>query len=410
MATTACPDIAAGGPSSIADALRAVDCRATEATAAAFGRIFGSDGALLPALTILLTLYVAWLAIGMLTGRARLGVSALTPRMMGLGLALTFATSWMAYQSTVFALATGAPDQIAGILMDTRGSATEAFAGKLDLIFGAIADVAENAPAATPAAGGVPAPPTTSWTPTDIMWMGGMMLLLGTAGVLLTAKIALAALLALGPVFIVLALFAGTRGLFEGWLKGVVMFAVVPLLAVLVGGGMIELIVPIVQGMTDIDGSIQARPAVTLFLAAAVYLALMTMVVKTAATMVGGWRIPFTGEPIVDSATPAAAAATATAATASATAAPAAALAAERIQSIVGALPAPAAGDSAQGGAMSDRTSAVIRQISGAQPAVAALPTQSSTMRDPRLAGVGSRFRSGPQALPSRVLRTEKTA
>jgi type IV secretion system protein VirB6 len=33
------------------------------------------------------------------------------------------------------------------------------------------------------------------------------------------ARIALAAVMALGPVFIVLALFRGTRGLFEGWLK-----------------------------------------------------------------------------------------------------------------------------------------------------------------------------------------------
>ena len=57
------------------------------------------DGALLPALTILLTLYVAFFAFSLITGRCRLGISALTPRMITLGLVLTFATSWIAYQS-----------------------------------------------------------------------------------------------------------------------------------------------------------------------------------------------------------------------------------------------------------------------------------------------------------------------
>ena len=41
----------------------------------------------------------------------------------------------------------------------------------------------------------------------------------------MVCRLALAALLILGPVFIVLALFEGTRGLFEGWLKSVAMFS-----------------------------------------------------------------------------------------------------------------------------------------------------------------------------------------
>ena len=50
-----------------------------------------------------------------------------------------------------------------------------------------------------------------------------------------TCKIALAILLAVGPVFVVLALFKGTRGLFAGWLKALVMLALTPLFAVLGG-------------------------------------------------------------------------------------------------------------------------------------------------------------------------------
>src|SRR5437762_3331827 len=76
----------------------------------AFGRLFGSDAVLAQALTAALTLYIAFYAIGLLTGRTSLSVSALTPRMMTLGIALTFATSWVAYQSVIWNLLVGAPD------------------------------------------------------------------------------------------------------------------------------------------------------------------------------------------------------------------------------------------------------------------------------------------------------------
>ena len=120
----ACPSFAGTGMSGIAGALRAVDCQSAAATAYAFGQLFGSGGRLLPAMTLLLTLYIAFFAIGLLTGRSRLGIGTLTPRMLTLGLVLTFATSWVAYQNVVWTLASGAPDQIAGLLAGTRGSAT----------------------------------------------------------------------------------------------------------------------------------------------------------------------------------------------------------------------------------------------------------------------------------------------
>ncbi|MFN5903912.1 MAG: type VI secretion protein, partial [Novosphingobium sp.] len=86
---SACAGLAANAPSGVAPALRAVDCLANEAAATAFSRLFGSAGSLTPALTILLTLYIAFFAISLLTGRSRVSVSALTPRMMTLGLVLT---------------------------------------------------------------------------------------------------------------------------------------------------------------------------------------------------------------------------------------------------------------------------------------------------------------------------------
>ena len=153
-----CAPFGADGPAGVADALSKVDCLASEATEVSFGRLFGAHGSFQTALTIILTLYVALLAFNLLTGRSALKVSVLTPRMMTLGLVLTFATSWVAYQSVVWNLATGAPDEIASVLVGTKGSATTIFAQQLDGVFDAITEAATAAtPAATPAAPGVPA-------------------------------------------------------------------------------------------------------------------------------------------------------------------------------------------------------------------------------------------------------------
>ena len=137
-----CAPFGAEGPAGVADALSKVDCLANDATAVSFGRLFGAHGSFTTALTIVLTLYIALLAFNLLTGRSALRISVLTPRMMTLGLVLTFATSWVAYQSVVWNLATGAPDEIASVLVGTNGSATTAFAQQLDGFFSAITDAA----------------------------------------------------------------------------------------------------------------------------------------------------------------------------------------------------------------------------------------------------------------------------
>ena len=297
---SACEALTQEASGGVAPALRAVDCLAGETVASAFARLFGDGGALLPALTIGLTLYIAFFAIGLLTGRARIGVSALTPRMLTLGLVLTFATSWIAYSQVVWNLATGAPDEIAGVLTGAKGSATQIFGDRIDLVFGAIADAAEagkqaqaaQATAAAAQQGAQAAGQVVSgnFTPSNLMWLGALLLLLGTVGVLVTARIALAVLLAVGPIFVVFALFNGTRGLFVGWLRGLTLTAVTPLFVVVGGGVVMELLVPIVASLIGPEG-INGRSALALFVIACVHVALMSMVLKVAGTMVAAWQV-----------------------------------------------------------------------------------------------------------------------
>ena len=289
-----CAAFTADGPAGVADALSKVDCLATDATAVSFGRLFGAHGSFQTALTIILTLYVALLAFNMITGRSALRVSVLTPRMMTLGLVLTFATSWIAYQSVVWNLATGAPDEIASVLVGTKGSATTLFAQQLDGVFNAITDAAAAVPAKTASQAVAVAVPTMA-SPANILSIAGLILLLGTVGVLVVCRLALAALLIIGPVFIVLALFEGTRGLFEGWLKGVAMFAFVPLLTVVMGSGALVAISPMVAGLADAGGQIPLKSAVSILVASIIYLALMIVIFQVAGMRAKSWRLSRAG-------------------------------------------------------------------------------------------------------------------
>lgn len=296
-----CQPFGVEGPAGVADALQKVDCLANDATAVSFGRLFGAHGSFQTALTILLTLYIALLAVNLLTGRSALRLSVLTPRMMTLGLVLTFATSWIAYQSVVWNLATGAPDEIASVLVGSKGSATSLFAQQLDGFFGAISDAASAAQpnaaalAANPSAAAAnPAAAAASaglMSPANILSIGALIMLLGTVGVLVVCRLALAALLIIGPVFIVLALFEGTRGLFEGWLKSVVMFALVPLLTVVMGSGALVAIGPMVAGLDQTGADIPLKTAVSILFASIVYLSLMLLIFKVAANLTRGWRM-----------------------------------------------------------------------------------------------------------------------
>lgn len=400
----ACEQLTEYASAGVAPALRAVDCVANEMAAGAFGRLFGAGGAMAPVLTIVLTLYIAFFAFSLLTGRSSLGISALSPRMLRLGVVLTFATSWVAYQGVVWNLAIGGPDWIAGMLMGAKGSATQLFGDRIDIVFSAINQISEatsqGAQAAKEggeAAGGAAGAAIAAkgagglFTPESVMWMGALLLLLGTVGVLLTARIALAVLLALGPIFVVMALFGGTRGLTAGWLRGVVLTAITPLFVVLGGGITLELLVPIISGLVEgaNAGEIDGRGAMAFFLVASVHVALMVMVVKVAATMVTGWQVFGLGASERDRDAPQGHAAAAPAPAA----APASSVSAYQSRtSTVSAAAAAAAGASVTGGDSAARSSdrrTVVTQVVGG--GIEPLRQGDSATR---AKGIGSRFRS----------------
>ncbi len=69
------------------------------------------------------------------------------------------------------------------------------------------------------------------------------------------------------------------------------MMAVVPLFAVLGGTVMLEIAVPVINALAVEPGKIAPQAAMAFFLVGAVHVALMLMMLKVGATMVGGWTV-----------------------------------------------------------------------------------------------------------------------
>jgi type IV secretion system protein VirB6 len=322
----------------------------------------------------------------------------LIPRMITIGLVLTFATSWLAYQSLVWNLAVGAPDQLAALLTGVSGSATQVFADKIDIVFAALVDTAGSTAGADNAA---------TFSPPGLLWLGGTLLLLGTVGILATSKIALAILLGLGPVFVVMALFTSTRGLFAGWLKGVVLLALAPLFAVIGGSLMLDLSVPVLRALAENPSGIDARAAMAFFMIGAVHCALMFMVLKIAGTIVSGWTVfGLTGTMTVEEAASAGLAPPAAPAAASAAAAEPERPAPSRAIRLGPA--APVAANDAGPATGGSRQTRIVSAAAAAAASGAAEHSASPNASLSRSRGIGSRFRAPANARLARTMEKSR--
>ncbi|NCP13353.1 MAG: type IV secretion system protein [Sphingomonadales bacterium] len=386
--TTACDLAAQSMGTGVSAALSAVDCIASTVSEQAFNRLFGSEGQLTFALTLMLVLYVSFFAISLMLGRSNLGVRALLPKVITLGLVMGFATSFVAFSTIFYNIFIGGPDQIAGILTGTQGeSATVVFAQKLDVVFLAIQRASGDTK------------DISAFSPSGMMWMGAMLLLLGTVGLLVTARIALALLLAVGPIFVVLALFNGTRGLFTGWLKGLTMMALAPLFAVLGGSIMLEMAVPVLAALVAVPGQIDQQAAMAFFVVGAVHMALMLLSLKVASSMVAGWQVfglvpDKESSRSNDSPRTVSVAQAATTAPRSTNIAPAGPGLAQRRVDLGTLAPAVAANDTGPAGTVSRETRVYATGGGGGQ----ITPLNPATSRT---RGIGNRFRSASSAKPA---------
>ncbi len=294
----ACSPLSLVGETSVSGSLQAMDCHITAAVETGYNRLFGPGGAFGYALTTMLIIYVALLAYGFLTGRTRLTVTMMSPRLMTMVLVLTFVSVWPAYHAIFYGLLMNGPDEVAAALLGQKGSAVMNFAQGLDGLFVKFAEIARSLDANNPNATGsamlAPKP-----MPVTLFWLSGLFLLGSTLGVLILTRMVLYLLLILGPVFIVLGLFPQTRGLFNGWLRTSLVFALAPLLTVLGGTAALLLFVPLIDAIGDDPAAaVQAvQPMVILFMGSLIYCAFLFTLIWVSASLVRDWQAALRDKP-----------------------------------------------------------------------------------------------------------------
>jgi type IV secretion system protein VirB6 len=297
-----CPPITLVGETSVSGSIQAMDCHINAAVETGYNRLFGVGGAFGYALTSVLVIYVALLAIGFLTGRTRLTLTMMSPRLVTLVLVLTFVTFWPAYHTIFYGLFMDGPDEVAAALLGQKGSAVLNFAQGLDALFVRFADIAkalENNPNAQTGAVAGAALAGAKPMPVTLFWLSGLLLLGSTLGVLILTRMVLYLLLILGPVFIVFGLFSQTRGLFNGWLRTSLVFALAPLLTVLGGTAALLLFLPLINSIGDNpQEAVQAvQPMVILFLGSMIYCAFLFTLMWVSASLVRDWQAAVRDKP-----------------------------------------------------------------------------------------------------------------
>lgn len=309
-----CPDLSLVGEISVADSIGAMDCHINTAVETGYDRLFGAGGAFAAVLTILLTVYVALIGYGFLTGRTRLTMTMMSPRIMVMVLVLTFVSVWPAYHAIFYGLLMGGPDEVGAALLGQRGSSVMNFAQELDGLFVKFADIARVLDPATAQAAaqhttvqsGITVVNTAALGPrpmaVTLFWLSGLCLLVSTLGVLILTRLVLYLLLILGPVFILFALFPQTRGLFNGWIRTALIFAMAPLFTVLGGTAAMMLFVPLIDSISANPqaAAAQVQPMVILFIGALIYCAFLFVLMWVAASLVKDWQATWREKPAAD--------------------------------------------------------------------------------------------------------------
>ncbi len=212
--------------------LGAVDCNTRDFAQRGYETLTGAGSPFQAALTILLTIYVAFVGYRLLFAPdgARLSDA---PRMaLKVGAILALVTSWSVFQTLVFDVAAKAPVEIAALIStpgaDGLGRNADPI-GRLQVAYDQLSiEAVRYGKAAGPATA---ANASREAAAAKALSAASGTLLMANAGLIAVAKVAIGVLTAIGPIFIALFLFLETRGLFVGWVRALTAAALASLSA-----------------------------------------------------------------------------------------------------------------------------------------------------------------------------------
>ncbi|GGE02927.1 hypothetical protein GCM10011529_06720 [Polymorphobacter glacialis] len=274
-------------PGLAARLLADTDCQAFGLVERGYAALAAPGGPASAALSGLLVIAVAIFGYRLLLGRGVLSDSI--GLVVRIGIVLAIATSWATWQTLAYDTLARAPTRIAGELL--IGAATiDPLLGVqavLDRIEAASVGFRTRAGIASPLVGG---PAASSMTLT----VSAFVLTLSTVGLLVTARLVLAIMLAIAPLMAGFLLFDATRGMAEGWLRAMVAAALVPLFVLTLVTIETAILLPLVARLlAEQAAGVYAAASVTpIGLVALVFAAAMLAGAAAGSRIAGGIRLP----------------------------------------------------------------------------------------------------------------------
>lgn len=302
-----CPAIAPGEPF-LGSAIGYLDCQAQAIGSGGYAALAaaGSTGAVV--LTGALTLFVALFGYRLLVGEtpaSQDGVLAIVK----IGVVLALATSWPAYRTLVYDVALRAPAELGATVgrsagLPGAGGGLVAWLQAADdgyVLLGTLgteatirADQPSPVPTPLPQPGASPQPRPNPGFDALMLNLARIVYLVGALGALASVRLVAGLLLALGPIFAVFLLFDGTRGLFEGWVRGLAGAALGAFGAALVLGVELAFVEPWLVALIaerEAGRSISGVP-VELFVLALVFALALIATLIAAARVAYGFHLP----------------------------------------------------------------------------------------------------------------------
>ncbi|MFC3580826.1 type IV secretion system protein [Sphingomonas hylomeconis] len=313
-----CPSIAPGGDF-LSGVLAYVDCQAQAIGEGGYRALATPGSGVGLVLTAMLTIFVAMFGYRMLLGQVpelRDGVIAVVK----LGVVLVLATSWPAFRTLAYDVTMHGPAELASSIGGPAGlpGAGGGLVARLQRIDNGLIELVElgtGKPDNSDQIAGPTAVPLTAqqqaeqirdlqraaqrprWNPerdASLIAYGRALYLTGAIAAFASVRILAGLLLALGPLFALFLLFDATRGLFEGWVRGLTGAALGALATSIVLGVELALMEPWLAQILDQRRNDLSTPSVPveLLVVGLVFATTLIALLIGVARVAQGFRIP----------------------------------------------------------------------------------------------------------------------
>jgi type IV secretion system protein VirB6 len=313
----ACPSISPGG-AFLGGVLGYVDCQAQAIGQGGYQALTAPGSIVAVLLTGLLTIFVALFGYRMILGQTpgtREGVMALVK----IGVVLALATSWPAFRTLAYNVAMHGPAELAASIGGSAGlpGSDGGLVGRLQGIDNGLAElqrIGTGKPVDAEEIVGPTQPLTPQqqqqqyqklqqlqqkprWDPTrdaTMLSQSRTLYLTGAIASFSSVRVVAGLLLALGPLFALFLLFDTTRGLFEGWVRGIAGAALGALSTSIVLGVQLALMEPWLIQILELRRQNIPTPSVPTELLALTLVFVLTLLAALIATarVAQGFRMP----------------------------------------------------------------------------------------------------------------------